>query len=212
AQWKFVAIHKAIYSHGSHYDDDDVCAMRTQLSALMPQLDIDMVFQGHDHVYMRTGSIINNEKITTETTYLLKDGKTYRTQVQPEGTSYVITGCAGVKSYIQNDVTKTDKYFPRAEKIYSVDAPMFAAIQIEDGVLYFDAYTTKDGETTSIDRMAIQKDTTQGEVDPNPPEEIEEDLEKEDFISTLKTIFSYILKVFKVLLNIVRIYILDMKP
>ena len=212
AQWKFVAMHKAIYSHGSHYDDDDVCAMRTQLSALMPQLGIDMVFQGHDHVYMRTGSIADNTKLPTELTYLVKDGKTYRTQVQPSGTSYVITGCAGVKSYIQNDATKTDKYFPRAEKIYSVDAPMFAAVQIEDGVLYFDAYTTKDGETTAIDRMAIQKDTTQGEVDPNPPEEIEENLEEEDVMATLKTIFNHLIKFFKVLLNIVRIYILDMKP
>ena len=41
---------------------------------------------------------------------------------------------------------------------------------------------------------------------------LEEDLEKEDFMATFKTIFSYIMKVFKVLLNIVRIYILDMKP
>ena len=89
---------------------------------------------------------------------------------------------------------------------------MFAAIQIEDGVLYFDAYTTKDGETTAIDRMAIQKDTAQGEVDPNPPEEIEEDLKDEELKATFKTIFSYIVKIFTVLFNIVRIYILDMKP
>ena len=60
--------------------------------------------------------------------------------------------------------------------------------------------------------MAIQKDTTQGEVDPNPPEEIEENLEEEDVMATLKTIFNHLIKFFKVLLNIVRIYILDMKP
>ena len=60
--------------------------------------------------------------------------------------------------------------------------------------------------------MAIQKDTAQGEVDPNPPEEIEEDLEDEELKATFKTIFSYIVKIFTVLFNIVRIYILDMKP
>ena len=31
-------------------------------------------------------------------------------------------------------------------------------------------------------------------------------------MATLKTIFNYLIKFFKVLLNIVRIYILDMKP
>ncbi|MGN0468418.1 MAG: metallophosphoesterase [Acutalibacteraceae bacterium] len=206
AQWKFVALHKAIYSQGSHYDDDDVCALRTQLSALMPTLDIDMVFQGHDHVYMRTSSIINNEKADVQKTYLIKDGNYYKTQVQPEGTSYVITGCSGVKSYIANDTTKTDKYFPRAEKIYSVDCPMFAAVQIEDGVLYFDAYTVKDGEATAVDRFAIQKDTTQGEVAADYEEAEEEDNEN-SATSFLKTLIEYILKVFKIVWNIFAIYI-----
>ena len=47
--WKIVSLHKAIYSNGSHYDDKDVVALRKQLSVLMPELDIDIVLQGHDH-------------------------------------------------------------------------------------------------------------------------------------------------------------------
>ncbi|MCM1544304.1 MAG: metallophosphoesterase [Ruminococcus sp.] len=211
AQWKFVALHKAIYSQGSHYSDSDVCALRDQLSVLMPQLGIDMVFQGHDHVYMRTGSLANNEKTDTSITYLKKDGNVYKTQVLPTGTSYVITGCSGVKSYIQNDVTKTDKYFPRAEKIYSVDAPMFAGIQIEDGVLYFDAYTVQGDEATAIDRFAIQKNVNQGEVvdDYNGAEE---EVKNNEFLSVLKTLSDYILKIFTVIINFIEIYILNIKP
>lgn len=211
AQWKFVALHKAIYSQGSHYSDDDVCALRDQLSTLMPQLGIDMVFQGHDHVYMRTSSLADNKKVDTETTYLKKDGNVYKTQVLPTGTSYVITGCSGVKSYIQNDVSKTDKYFPRAEKIYSIDAPMFAGIQIEDGVLYFDAYTVQDDKTTAIDRFAIQKDLTQGDVVTDYTD-AEEQVKENEFLATVNTLLGYIIKVFTVILNIIDIYILGIKP
>ena len=28
AQWKIVALHRAPYSNGSHFDDDDIVAMR----------------------------------------------------------------------------------------------------------------------------------------------------------------------------------------
>ncbi len=211
AQWKFVALHKAIYSQGSHYSDDDVCALREQLGKLMPELGIDLVFQGHDHVYMRTASLINNEKADTKISYLKKDGNIYKTQVQPTGTSYVITGCSGVKSYIQNDTSETDKYFPRADKVYSVDAPMFAAIQIEDGVLYFDAYAIQGDEATAVDRFAIQKDINQGEV-VDDPHDAEEEYKENEVLAFFKTMLDYIVKILKVIVNIIEIYILGIKP
>ena len=207
AQWKFVALHKAPYSQGSHYKDDDVCAIRDQLSVLMPQLGIDMVFTGHDHVYLRTASLINNEKAATDITYLRKDGNVYKTQVTPDGTTYVITGCAGVKSYIQNDVTKTDKYFPRGEKVFSLDCPMFACVEIKDGVLYFNAYGVNEEGAQEVDRFAIQKDTTQGEV-VSDYKEAEEEEKNDQLKNFFKTFFEYIVKIFKVILNIFKIYIL----
>ena len=65
ADWHFVMFHKALYSHGSHYKDKDVIAMREQLGTLMPQLGIDVVLTGHDHVYLRTASLAGNEKVAT---------------------------------------------------------------------------------------------------------------------------------------------------
>lgn len=212
ADWKFVAFHKAVYSQGSHYSDDDVCALRGQLGSIMPELGIDMVFQGHDHVYMRTGSLISNAVVPENMTNLLHGGNSYKTKVLPVGTSYVITGCAGVKSYVQNDVTKTDKYFPRAEKLFSANLPMFAAVEIEDGVLYFDAYSVKDGKAFSVDRFAIQKNLVQGEVDPNPPADDEKDTSFSDFMASVKAMLENIIRVLKVLINIVRIYIWNVAP
>ncbi len=163
AQWKIVAMHKAIYSNGSHYDDDDVCAIREQLTVLMPELDIDLVLQGHDHVYMRTYPIDNNQVTDSSRVYLNHNGKKYKTDVQPTGTTYVISGTSGVKTYLQKDASLTDEYFPRAEIIELADESMFSAIQIEGGVLYFDAYKVKDGKAKNVDSFAIQKDTSQGD-------------------------------------------------
>lgn len=80
---KFVALHKAVYSNGSHYKDDDVCEIRDELCKLMPQLGIDMVFQGHDHVYLRTDAMIDNkvESVTTSTVEF--NGKEYTVKENP---------------------------------------------------------------------------------------------------------------------------------
>ena len=207
AQWKFVTIHKAPYSQGSHYKDDDVCAIREQLQTLMPQLGIDMVFQGHDHVYMRTGSLVNNANTTYETAYLNHNGKVYKTQVQPTGTTYVISGTCGVKTYIQNDVTLTDKYFPRGEAILSVDAPMFSAVEIRDGILYFDAYSVSDAETETVDSFAIQKDKTQGDVAEGYTPPTDETAAEDSFTDTLKKIAEVLVKIITVLMNIAKWYI-----
>ncbi len=169
AQWKFVATHKAVYSNGSHYDDGDVIAMREQLSTLMPELDIDIVFQGHDHVYLRTDAMIDNkvESVTTSTTTF--NGKEYTVKENPEGTVYSIGGCSGVKIYKQKDAALTDELFPRAEAIYDADYSIFTGIRIVGDTLYFDAYEVnpENGETENIDSFAIRKnlnpdDTTDG--------------------------------------------------
>lgn len=200
AEWKFVVLHKAAYSQGSHYKDKDVCAIREQLSTLMPELDIDIVFQGHDHVYMRTGSLVNNEKTAYDKIYLNYDGNVYRTQDSPEGTSYVISGTCGVKTYLQNDPSVTDEYFPRAEAILAVDAPMFSAVRIEDGILYFDAFTVNEDGIENVDRFAIRKDNTQGDVNETYTEP-----ENEEENQTLSGIFDFFIKLRDVMVKVLNV-------
>ncbi len=160
ADWKFVATHKAVYSNGSHYDDSDVIAMREQLSVLMPELDIDMVFQGHDHVYLRTDSMIDNKVEGVETSTTTFNGKEYTVKENPQGSVYVIGGCSGVKVYKQKDPALTDELFPRAEAICDVEYSVFSGIRIVGDTLYFDAYevNAETGETECIDSFAIRKD------------------------------------------------------
>ena len=168
AQWKVAVLHKAPYSNGSHYDDDDVVAIRGQLAGLMPELGVDLVLQGHDHVYLRTAPLKDNKKTKGEVVYLRygEDGTLYKTYVQPDGTLYAINGCAGVKLYKTKDPAATDEYFPRADKLADADAPMFSAVQIKNGVMYVDTYLVRGDETEKVDSYAIQKDTAQGEQAP----------------------------------------------
>ncbi len=209
AKWKFVAMHKAIYSQGSHYDDKEVVGLRTQLGELMPKLGIDLVFEGHDHVYLRTASLVNNEKVQTENVYLQKDGNVYKTLVNPSGTSYVISGTAGVKTYVQKDTSKTDKLFPRGEKVLSVDFPMFSAVRVKDDILYFDAYAVGENESTCVDRFALAKDVSKGDV-VTDYEEAEEQENENDATAFFKTLFEYIVKIFKVIFNIYKMYFKQM--
>ncbi len=160
AQWKFVMLHKAPYSNGSHYDDGDVIELRKTLSVLMPELGIDIVFQGHDHVYLRTDAMNNNEVVEVYEMSVDNNGKTYTAKVNPDGTIYAIDGCSGVKYYQTKDAADTDELFPRAEAIVDATYPIFAAIRIEGNTLYFDSYGIMDDGAECIDSFAIVKDSS----------------------------------------------------
>ena len=198
ATWKFVALHKAIYSNGSHYDDDDVIAMRKQLSKLMPDLDIDMVFQGHDHVYLRTDAMDNNKVVSPKTKEITFNGTTYSSKIDPQGSIYVISACSGVKYYLTKDPALTDELFPRAEKIVDCQSPVFSSIQIDGNNLYFDAYTVNSDDTENIDSFAITK---------TPMQEIKDDIctAIDDFFTAIlgdfwtipKSIFETVIDTFK---------------
>ena len=51
--WKVVAFHHSIYTVASHYNNDGTDRRET-LTPIFKELDIDVVLQGHDHVYCRT--------------------------------------------------------------------------------------------------------------------------------------------------------------
>ena len=207
ADWNIVALHKAIYSNGSHYDDGEIIATREQLSKLMPELGIDLVLQGHDHVYMRTHSIDSNEVVNEEKVNLKHNGEVYETYVNPSGTSYAISGCSGVKVYNVKDVSLTDELFPRAAKAVDVDTQIFSSIQIDVGVLYFNAYTVDGDEVNCIDKFAIEKDGS-GERT-NEPADITADVVIEEETDILSIILEYVMKIATVACNIFRMDVID---
>lgn len=158
AQWKFAAIHKGIYTNGTHYSDDDVTAIRGQLKTLMPELGIDVVFQGHDHVYLRTNALNNNEIASDgyKGTTIYEDSA-YKTMEDPDGTIYIISGTAGSKHYPDLGDGESGRDFPTAEKIYKTDKSMFSKITVDGDTLYFDAFTVSGADVKNVDSFALKK-------------------------------------------------------
>ena len=78
AAWRIVTIHQDIYGSGLDHSDTDGMILRTQLTPIFDQYDIDVVLQGHDHTYSRSK-------------LLYGDGQshgTYEFQLNAEGTDY----------------------------------------------------------------------------------------------------------------------------
>lgn len=157
ADWKIVVLHKALYSNGSHYDDKEVKNMRGQLSALLPYLGVDLVLQGHDHVYLRTDAMNSNAVMPSRSEIVKYNGLDFNLKKNPNGTIYSICGTSGVKVYSTKDAKATDKLFPRAEAIVNSDKSMFSAITVDGGRLYYSAYQVENGEAERVDSFAIEK-------------------------------------------------------
>jgi hypothetical protein len=62
AKWKVLVYHHSIYSAASHSTDADNKNRRKDFTTAFSDLGIDMVLQGHDHVYTRSYSIKNGQK------------------------------------------------------------------------------------------------------------------------------------------------------
>ncbi len=157
AKWKIVVLHKALYSNGSHYDDGDVEGFRKQLGTLLPYLGVDLVLQGHDHVYLRTDVLNANVVVPTREGTKTYNGLDYGVKYDPRGTIYSICGTSGVKVYHTKDAAATDKEFPRAESIVDVDNSMFSAITVDGDTLYYNAYQVDGDEAVRVDNFAIEK-------------------------------------------------------
>ncbi|MCA1997224.1 MAG: metallophosphoesterase family protein [Armatimonadetes bacterium] len=57
-RWMVVMFHHPVYSSGNERDSD---ARRKLLEPAFTRLDVDLVLQGHDHTYARTGLVANDQ-------------------------------------------------------------------------------------------------------------------------------------------------------
>lgn len=157
AKWKIVVLHKALYANGIYYKDDETVGLRNQLSGLLPYLGVDLVLEGHNHVYTRTGVLNANAAVPTNTETKEYNGNEYEMKLDPQGTIYSIICSSGVKEYQVTEPEKCDRYFPRPESELGNDYPMFSAITVDGDSLYYDAYQIVDGTAKRADSFGITK-------------------------------------------------------
>ena len=79
ATWKIVFMHRPLYSHTPARGDD---YLRKCFAPLFEKYHVDIVFNGHDHVYARSFPLVNSKPVSAD-----------------KGTVYVASGRSGTKSY-----------------------------------------------------------------------------------------------------------------
>ena len=165
AMWKIVLMHRAGYSAGKNINKPDTIIMRDVLMPLFDKLDIDLVFAGHDHMYLRTGQVFDDKRVEN-VTYVTEtfNGEETVFAVDPEGTVYALPSTAGTKRYNVNE-NAIDPTFDVADVAFSTKPEYengggcFCTVTVEGGKLVYKAYTVND-ETqaiTPVDTYAISK-------------------------------------------------------
>lgn len=134
AKWKFVLMHKSLYSAGSHAFDGEVIAMRTQLTKLFSENGVNVVFGGHDHTYTETYLVDKDGKVVDKT-----DGKGVR--YTGDGVMYITLGTLGTKfyTYRENDMT-TDKFNKDESILHTLDSQTFGKVVVSGDTITYTGY------------------------------------------------------------------------
>ncbi|QOS79835.1 metallophosphoesterase [Paenibacillus sp. JNUCC31] len=149
-KWKFVSMHKGAYSSGDNAsaESDRVEFYRKYLIPVFDELGVDMVFEGHDHMYMRSFQMLNNVPIKNVITD--EQGNV----LNPKGTVYLMGNSAASKFYALNP--DADTFF--AAKNEQPNKKMFVDVSISNDVLKFTSYTAvKDKPLAVYDVYSIKR-------------------------------------------------------
>lgn len=142
-KWKVVMMHKAIYSVGGHSKDGDVLELRKKMFPIFDELGIDVVLQGHDHSFMRSYQMYNDEPLKEQE--IDENGNV----INPNGTMYIVNNAVGTKYYdIDQNV---DKYY--AAKYEQPRTPIFSGVTMTENSLTIDSF--KSEETKPFDSYTI---------------------------------------------------------
>lgn len=163
--WKIVFMHKSPYTLGKDGKWPDALYLQSSLTKVLDKCNVDIVFSGHDHMYLRTKQLTDNK-------------------LAENGVTYVLAGTAGTKryeirSFLADNFLDTD--FIGAMTVQknnyanywngtdwnSTDAAnvggCFSCVSISGGTLTAKAYILSDetGEIKNIDTYTLSKQTGQ---------------------------------------------------
>ncbi|MGO4107878.1 PA14 domain-containing protein [Paenibacillus sp. YAF4_2] len=155
-KWKIVAFHKAIYSVGNHAKDSDILALREMMYPVFDELGIDVVLQGHDHTFMRSFQMYNNQPVQNVQTD--SQGRA----INPAGTIYMINNSAATKFYdVQDGV---DRFY--AAVYEQPKKAIFSGVSMTENSFTIDSFQS--GDENPFDTYTIVRDDEK----PKPVEQL----------------------------------------
>lgn len=161
ARWKIVLQHRSLYSAGKNINKPDTIVMRNVLIPIMDELGIDMVYAGHDHMYLRTNQV-KGDALVEDVTYVdeIYNGEKITFAVNPDGTVYTLPSTAGTKRYAVNEDAISPILDVAAVAETTLDrGGCFCTTEINGDRLIYKAYIVDDEtqEVSLIDSYAIIK-------------------------------------------------------
>ncbi len=104
--WIIVLLHKGPYTTSNHATDSDIMGatgVRTLIAPIFAELGVDLVLQGHDHIYARSKPVMADGTADAPTCITeLYEGQSVDYQLNPDGSIYLIPSTAGPKVYYKN--------------------------------------------------------------------------------------------------------------
>ncbi|KAI7258032.1 hypothetical protein KC345_g10639, partial [Hortaea werneckii] len=163
-KWRIVTFHHDIYGGGqAHSTEQVVLNLRAALFPTLDALDVDMIFMGHDHSYVRT-YVMNGDNVQGRQ---LVDSQ--GRDVNPNGSTYVTANSASGSKYYELNTTP-ERYSASRSQLHT---PTFSTIKVTPSSLTVDTYRSdtlekldtygfvKEPESVEIhSNTTAQKDTT----------------------------------------------------
>jgi 3',5'-cyclic AMP phosphodiesterase CpdA len=169
-KWKIVLLHKGLFDAGAHCsnladdNDYDIPLIRQQLAPLFTQYGIDLVLQGHDHLYSRSYPTIAKQDGTSYS-YSIDpsysqynatiDGNPIAMMQNLKGTLYLTTGSASGSKYY--DIVSYDDSILHIEKAANPSSKVYTDIQIDGDKLVAQTYKVTSGVKTFFTGFGIDK-------------------------------------------------------
>ena len=161
-KWKVVLMHKCIYSSGYHYKN--TLYYRNNLTPVIDDLGIDVVLNGHDHVFTRSHQMLgdvpqllgpqNTSGAPLTEHYLNENGAV----INPRGTMYFTANSASGSKYyslanLEEEEEEEQLYYVAAKS--QLEVPTFTNINVTDN--FFELRTYRTDTMERVDHYIIAK-------------------------------------------------------
>ena len=174
ANWNVVCFHKSMYSVASHVTEGDIVQLRTGLSPIFKQLGIDVVLQGHDHVYARS-YIMGGEDGMTADVQKTEDGKALTDIYAPDGVQYVtLNSGSGSKFYNITNEAFTYTAVQNQEKV-----PNYSKVEVTPDTFTVTTYRTSDQSV--VDTFTLHKEQQPCDGGDKCPSKVFTDVDQKDY-------------------------------
>ena len=154
AAWKVVAMHHSVYSVANHATEGDILQRRNELVPVFKQLDIDVVLQGHDHVYVRSYMMDGLTPVTDAAAY---DTAEKNSVTDTDNILYITANSASGSKYY----TIQNQEFPYAAVKSQERTPTYSKVSVSDSRFQITTYRTNDGSV--LDEFTINRTVEKAE-------------------------------------------------